>query len=173
MVGEVRYGMKIEDCDIQLRVLPGPSQQDVEMVLWPREELNELQRPRPDGLLAHIANVVNHGGLCGVANTPASSSLVVQGSEPSSGPMIRRLFRIQGVDPGAWRVILGSYIGASVRGFPLHRIEMSSQTENRVNWFGAAEAFQAPYPEHAEPLPFEVERSVSGSSTKDRLIQIC
>ena len=162
--------MMMENCEIQLSVSPTLTQ-DVEMVLWPRETPNELQQRLPDRLLFHIANVVNHGGLCGKANRPVSSSLLLDESQPTTGSW-RRLFRIQGIDPGGWRVILGALLSHSVRGFPLHRIEIRSLNAVSGVRLSAEEAFDIPYPEAPEPLPFPVERSELGSSTTDRLIRM-
>ena len=162
--------MMIENCEIQLSV-SRTSPQDVEVVLWPRRPLNELQQRFPDMLLANVANVVNHGGFCGRAHRPVASSLQLQESQPASGSL-RRRFRIQGIDPGAWRVILGAFLAHSVRGFPLDRLEIRSLDEASGSKLSADEAFATPYPEAPEQLPFPVERSELGSSTKDRLIRI-
>ena len=163
--------MNMEDCEIELSVRRTPEAQDVEILLWPRQALDELQRPRPDKLLLHIANVANHGGLCG-RFPPGSSSIVVDESASASSGLKRRL-RIQGIDPGAWRVILGSYLAASVRGFPLQRLELVSLNRLSADELSAQDAFVIPYPEEPEELAFPVERSVLGSSYKNRLIRIC
>jgi hypothetical protein len=162
--------MMIENCNVQLTVSREPEPQDIEMVLLSPVEWDNPQRPRPDKLLSHIANVVNHGGLCGAANTPVYSSLLLQEPEPASGRVMKRRFRIQGVDPGAWRVILGSCIGAAVRTFPLERLELASVNEDLTKSLNVEEAFHIAYPKHPKQLPFTLERSVTGHPTKDRLI---
>jgi hypothetical protein len=163
--------MKMEDCEIKLSVWRTSEAQDVEIVLWPRETLDELQRARPDRLLLHIANVANHGGLCG-RFPPRTSLIVIDESAPASSRLRRRL-RIRGIDPGAWRVLLGVYLAASVRGFPLQRLELTSLNRLSAVELNAEDAFAIPYPEEPEELPFPVERSIFGSSHKNRLIRIC
>jgi hypothetical protein len=164
--------MRIENVDLRLRVSRQPLPQDMDLVLSFREELDERKRSRPDKLLSHIANVVNHGGLCGSTNAPVSSALVVRDAAPTPGLETKRLLRIQGLDPGAWRVILGSIVSASVRGFPVQRLELTARNENLLEPLQEEEAFGIAYPEAPESLPFRLKRSVFGSSTKDRLIRI-
>jgi hypothetical protein len=158
--------------DVRLRVGSGSNNQQVELTLVLKDPPDQLGHDFWDAVLSHFATVVSFGGVCGVKNLPTASSFVLQGKETPAESTLRYRFEIRGIDPGAWRILLGLYLAASECSFPISRLEILSREKNPRDWLDVDRAFATAYPAHPHSLPFLLERSEEGEASEDRLIQV-
>lgn len=124
-------------------------------------------------IMKHIANVANHGGLCGAAVPPEASSMQVETTiqrKGSHGLTFR--IKVAGLDPGAWRVICGVLVGISYYSFPMAAISITSLNKSDRPSLTESQVWELSYPLYPQPLPFELVIHEVPDATRNRLIQI-
>jgi hypothetical protein len=157
--------------EIYLQVGGGSASYEFNLRLGTQEAMDQVQQSFWNELLGKISNVINHGGLCGANNNPSRSLMIVEPMRSERFLGLTYQVKLKGIDKGAWRVIIGIFVSASERMFPLRRLEMESYDSSDIDLINAARACAIPYPAYQSSIPFELELSEEGDPSC-RVIQV-
>jgi len=160
------------DFPLRVKVFDQAEPQTVEMLLYTRDPVDQNMKDFLTFIITHIANVANHGGLCGDALPPEASLMQVETIQREGSHGLTFRLKIIGLDPGAWRVICGVLVAISYYSFALTALTITSPNNSDRVWLTESQVWQLPYPAYPQPLPFELTIHEVPDATRNRLIQI-
>jgi hypothetical protein len=163
----VKLGWKV---DLAVEVFGDKLPQEVELTVR-RGTRDERLLGSWRGGFADLANAVSHGAMCGANIAPADSRLEVLDIAMVPTGDIRTVFRIAGIDPGAWRTITALAVFFTY-GAPSPAVEIAARsTGAKRPAISEKTVWSLPYPGLPKKLPFELDREEDPTSF-DILIRI-